>query len=1082
MNDIEHIFKQKNFTRAEIDRLTELLRSRTADVSSEDEKRRFKTSTSHLVEAPGGKGSVPVQKHEAKSPTSLATMSGPLGTLNLLEEATASPTELAKAYMGSRTLKVTPSTLRYHDQASIQDVVLQNSVQFTPKSHSMSLVPKTASHNRSAPRGSEYGYLTPVPRGRSAIYNMARTPHSRVHHTVMFKGGGSLTKRMAGPSTSSQKSWENALLSGGNQASQASKRRSSVLDSDIGSVCSIRRVRRKTNMMFPSESTILSIPRASPSNSITPISSQAATVASIQKQLKLDGREHNVSVQGRNESGESSVAGKRSACVPLHSSRTAQKILQHLETLIPSPKGKSCEQKETTDVEKSPSKLTPDVRHGQALKSLEDVDSSKSHNARDDGVVVGIGDNHIIGESPSHKQVMAVENGPTKISISEDMIETNKIGVVTSSSAMNIKSMKSTEAFISCSVANDSHKLACEKTANKDSPELEDNKFSSRTSSNPSIVGKEIHDRLVVESKEIADETVTVGESVVSLADFGTPEFMKKSNGIGASNSYPAPDKNDGFTWTFTKPALSTSLSTSFFDKTLSPNQSTGVQFSFASKSVEKGLLTFSSASVGSESSGLNAAQSEVELQTVSSENSRGSNDGENVKDGDLHSKDIVSSSKSASASLGVFSFGVSTKSSLSNGSPALSTSLSSVPTSVSDTTSNVLLTNPGTTISSSTSPTAASVSAASVFQLRCRTSMAGPPSNSASIPTTFGIESTESEVKTNDTSLFGGLKNSAFGTTTSAFTGSSSVPFVFGASASSSANPSCADSQFQSSNISAAASGLFSCVQATVGTVSAPFTQSMPMQFGSSASSQTFGLTGPSPFSSSGSLFGSSVPGAKLFESGSVTAVNTSSILPTSTTGISSNLFGSSFQSAPSSIFGPMSSTTGFQFGPSSATTGSAPTPFGSSVGTPTGSVFSFTSAATVASPLSPSFPVFTATNPVSTVGSASPGNDQMNIEDSMAEDTVHPPTSVVPVFSQPSNSSQPSTFAFGAPSSSGGPTTFEFGSQQNSANLQNQSPFQASGTFGFSAGGSFSLGTGGGEKSNRRYFKARRDKSRNR
>ncbi|KAF5191401.1 hypothetical protein FRX31_019012, partial [Thalictrum thalictroides] len=87
----------------------------------------------------------------------------------------------------------------------------------------------------------------------------------------------------------------------------------------------------------------------------------------------------------------------------------------------------------------------------------------------------------------------------------------------------------------------------------KDSLELEDNKFSSRTSSNPSIVGKEIHDRLVVESKEIADGTVTVGESVVSLADVGTPEFMKKSN-----------------------------------------------------------------ASVGSESSGLNAAQSEVKLQTVS--------------------------------------------------------------------------------------------------------------------------------------------------------------------------------------------------------------------------------------------------------------------------------------------------------------------------------------------------------------------------------------------------------------------------------------------------------------------------------
>ncbi|PIA54243.1 hypothetical protein AQUCO_00900651v1 [Aquilegia coerulea] len=1128
MNDIEQIFKQKTFTRAEIDRLTELLQSRTSDVSSEDEKIRFKTSTSHLVEASGAKGSDPVQKREVKSPTSLAIMSAPSGNLNVLGEAIASPMELAKAYMGSRTSKVTPSTLRYRDQTSIQDVSLQNSVQFTPNSHSTSLVPKTTNHHGSAPRGSEYGYLTPVPRGRSAIYSMARTPHSRVHHTAIFKGVGSLTERTAGPSTSTQKPWENNLLSGGKQAS---KRRSSVLDSDVGSVCPIRRVRRKTNMMFPSESTIMSTPRASLSNSLTPISSQAATVASIQKQLKLNGSEHNVTGQGRSENGESSVAGKRYFSVPTHSTRTAQKILQQLEALIPSPKGKTCERKETVVMEESPSKLMPDVRHKQALKSSEDVDSAKLlHNAHNNGVLVGLGDNHTIGDSPSNKQVRVDENGPTKISVSEDMIEADNIGVVSSSSAKNTTFIKSTEAFTSCSVANDPQKKqACETTANEDSLELEDNKFSSSTSSNPSIFGKEICDKLLVESKEIADGTVTVGESIVSLADAGSPEsFMRKSSDIGASNNYPDSEKNVGFTGTFTKPALSTSLSTSSFDKTSSPNQSAGVQFSFSSKSVEKGpLFTFSSASAACESSGGNAAQSEAKLQTVSStatprnEHSHGSCNGENFKGGDLHSKDIVSSSKSASTFLGVFSFGASTKSSLSNGSPALSTSIFSVPTSlsVSDTTSNVLLTNP-TTITSSTSPTGASTSAASLFRLGSSTSTTGPPSNSASIlPATIGKESTDSELKTNCTSLFGGLKNSPFGTTTSVFTGSSSAPFVFGASASS-----CADSQFQSSNISGAASGLSSFVQATAGSVSTPFTQSMSMQFGSSTSSQTFGLTGPSPFSSGGSLFGSSAPGAKPFESGSSALMNNSNM---STGGTSLSLFGPSGQSAPACIFGSTSSTIGFKFGSSSATSGSTPTPFGSSLGPSSGSVFSFTSAATVTPPLSTSaatvtpplstsaatvtpplttsFPVFTAVNPVSSVGLASQGNHQMNIEDSMAEDTVQPSTSVVPVFSQPSYSSQPSTFAFGASSSSGGPTTFQFGSQQNLANLQNQggptpfqfgsqqnpanlqspSPFQASGSFDFaagSAGGSFSLGTGGGEKSNRRYFKARRDKSRNR
>ncbi|PIA41935.1 hypothetical protein AQUCO_02100048v1 [Aquilegia coerulea] len=99
---------------------------------------------------------------------------------------------------------------------------------------------------------------------------------------------------------------------------------------------------------------------------------------------------------------------------------------------------------------------------------------------------------------------------------------------------------------------------------------------------------------------------------------------------------------------------------------------------------------------------------------------------------------------------------------------------------------------------------------------------MAGPPSNSASVsPGTIGIESTYSVLKTNCTSLFRGLKNSPFGTTTSVFRGSSSVPFVFEASAYSFANPSWVDSQFQNPNTSATASGLFSYVQETVGTVS---------------------------------------------------------------------------------------------------------------------------------------------------------------------------------------------------------------------------------------------------------------------
>lgn len=53
----------------------------------------------------------------------------------------------------------------------------------------------------------------------------------------------------------------------------------------------------------------------------------------------------------------------------------ATRILQQLENSV--PKEKSSEGKVVTGMYKSPSQLTPSMLRGQALRSLEDVDSSK---------------------------------------------------------------------------------------------------------------------------------------------------------------------------------------------------------------------------------------------------------------------------------------------------------------------------------------------------------------------------------------------------------------------------------------------------------------------------------------------------------------------------------------------------------------------------------------------------------------------------------------------------------------------------------------------------------------------------------
>lgn len=106
------------------------------------------------------------------------------------------------------------------------------------------------------------------------------------------------------------------------------------------------------------------------------------------------------------------------------------------------------------------------------------------------------------------------------------------------------------------------------------------------------------------------------------------------------------------------------------------------------------------------------------------------------------------------------------------------------------------------------------------------------------------------------------------------------------------------------------------------------------------------------------------------------------------------------------------------------------------------------------------------------------SPGNDQMNVEDSMADDPAQSSIPPAATFGQPNLLASPN-FMFGAPAAPGGLSTFQFGSQQNSFIPQSQSPFQQSGNADF-AGGSFSLGSSGGEKSGRRIVRVRRDKHR--
>ncbi|KAF5794461.1 hypothetical protein HanXRQr2_Chr08g0328331 [Helianthus annuus] len=288
ISELESLLQQKTFTRSEIERLTSVLHSKTTESPSNDS----------------------LEKRGAKRDNFHAAISTPIGTSGVLKEETASPAELAKHYMGSR-----------------QDSKL------LPRTPITAVAQKTANSLGNL----ENGFATPRSRGRSAMYTMARAPYSRSPLSFSQQG------------IKSDYGHDAALTSSqGHEGKMALKRRSSVLDDDIGSGGPLRRIRQKANLLSQRE----------------------------KKELGY------TTFQQPEDSGQyllltnaSEPRGSDYASVPTKATQTANKILQHLD------KPNSIENKSLSTLagmnEKTPNKLRLDMLHGQALRSLEKADSPK---------------------------------------------------------------------------------------------------------------------------------------------------------------------------------------------------------------------------------------------------------------------------------------------------------------------------------------------------------------------------------------------------------------------------------------------------------------------------------------------------------------------------------------------------------------------------------------------------------------------------------------------------------------------------------------------------------------------------------
>ncbi|ONK68837.1 uncharacterized protein A4U43_C05F16530 [Asparagus officinalis] len=278
-----HFSFSKNFpARAEVDRLTDLLRSRTVEPSTSkpavdfqhEEKVIVRDQVQHnkqsIIEP--STSSHPVVRSEQKEMEhedgmKSSSLHGNIidlaANLQVPEEEAVTPTEIAKEYMGSRPSKVSPSSLNLRSRILQEDSP-------SVKKPSTDLLASTPSVRFSEiSKHTVNGYITPKARGRSALYRMSRSPYFKVHQTTNTMGGSAARDGLSSSSRSSSLVPPRFLLSSGKQVL---KRENSVLDNDSETFGTVRRVRQKSDLMSPSE-------RYAPPPGVAPVPPQSTEMA-----------------------------------------------------------------------------------------------------------------------------------------------------------------------------------------------------------------------------------------------------------------------------------------------------------------------------------------------------------------------------------------------------------------------------------------------------------------------------------------------------------------------------------------------------------------------------------------------------------------------------------------------------------------------------------------------------------------------------------------------------------------------------------------------------------------------------------
>lgn len=345
VDKIENMLKGKQFSRDESKRLMEILNSRLVDVSNAEGEQK----PASMI--PQGQAKPDASNRETPSALTWGkqydvektVLETPMPRLqsNMQEEVGASPIDIARAYMGSRTSEVGFNAYnnistdgREHQEQQI-DLFPSKPHFLTPSSKSSTCWPGAMVQD-------QRGYLTPQnQRGRYGLHNFPRTPYSR---TIYSRTKPKLNQ-LQGDNRSSNLSL-NSFQQSQTPNRWQMKTSSEVMDGGYGSVGPIRRVRNKFASEPQSEG-----PRTLSSAQL-PSSSNASRsfVPVFQKNLITAGGTSNPQTTDKNEQtnkAETSPTGP--------SNETVRKILEQLDRHKPTPKEKAAELKLATEWKRSSS-------------------------------------------------------------------------------------------------------------------------------------------------------------------------------------------------------------------------------------------------------------------------------------------------------------------------------------------------------------------------------------------------------------------------------------------------------------------------------------------------------------------------------------------------------------------------------------------------------------------------------------------------------------------------------------------------------------------------------------------------------